>query len=205
MLGDGGHSDVCRDVAKKMGYVETGFVLKNELDRNSPNSINNFLGTDEWLFEKGPDKSLLINGIGGTAGSKIREKIFSKYSSRGFKFLTLIHPSAQIVDSVILEHGVQIMAGVIIQPNCKIKKNSIINTRSSIDHDCVVEENVHIAPGVILCGNVIVKKRAFVGAAACIIPSLIIGDSAIIGAGSTVLNNVPANTTYVGKQLSEER
>lgn len=199
MLGNGGHSDVCRDVAQKMGYVETGFVLQNEWDRNGSNSKNKFLGTDEWLFKKKTDKPLLVNGIGGTAGCRIRENIFSKYSSLGFTFLTLIHPSAQIVDNVLLGEGVQVMAGVILQPNCQIKTNSIINTQASIDHDCVVEENVHIAPGAILCGNVIVRKRAFVGAAACIIPSLVIGVGAIIGAGNTVLDNVPADSTYIGK------
>ena len=77
-----------------------------------------------------------------------------------------------------------------------IKANSIINTRTSIDHDCVIGENVHIAPGAILCGNVSVKKRAFVGAAACIMPPrLTIGVDAIVGAGTTVLDNVPAGST----------
>ena len=33
-----GHSDVCRDVAKEMGYVEAGFVLQNEWDRKGSNS-----------------------------------------------------------------------------------------------------------------------------------------------------------------------
>jgi UDP-perosamine 4-acetyltransferase len=199
MLGNGGHSDVCRDVAQKMGYAEAGFVLQNKWDGNGSSSKNNFLGTDQWLFEKAADKPLLINGIGGAVGSKVRENIFSQYSSLGFKFLTLIHPSAQIVDNVLLGEGVQVMAGVIIQPNCQIKTNSIINTRTSIDHDCIVEEDVHIAPGAILCGNVIVKKRAFIGAASCIVPSLIIGVGAIIGAGTTVLDNVPAGRTFTGR------
>ena len=27
MLGNGGHADVCRDIAKKGGYIEIGYVL----------------------------------------------------------------------------------------------------------------------------------------------------------------------------------
>ena len=95
------------------------------------------------------------------------------------------------------------MAGAIIQPNCHIKANSIINTRTSIDHDCVIGENVHIAPGAILCGNVSVKKRAFSGAAACIMPRLTIGADGV-GAGTAVLDNVPAGSTYLGNRQNKE-
>ena len=69
------------------------------------------------MFKKAADKPLLVNGIGRTVGCRIRENIFGMYSALGFKFLTLIHPSAQIVDNVFLEGGVEIMAGAIIQPN----------------------------------------------------------------------------------------
>ena len=51
VLGNGGHSDVCRDVAQKMGYVEAGFVLQNEWIEKVPTLKNKFLGTDEWLFK----------------------------------------------------------------------------------------------------------------------------------------------------------
>jgi sugar O-acyltransferase (sialic acid O-acetyltransferase NeuD family) len=199
MLGDGGHASVCRDVAKRAGFVEAGYVLGRESNQSESDSDSCFLGTDEWLLQKTGEKPFLINGIGGEPHSKVRSHVFDRYSSLDFKFLTIIHPSAQIAENVILGEGVQIMAGVVIQPNCSIKSNSIINTRASLDHDCAIQEDVHIAPGAVLCGNVVVGKGAFVGAMSCIIPGINIGLSATIGAGTTVLADVGKGLTFFGK------
>lgn len=198
MLGNGGHADVCRDIAKKGGYIEIGYVLgakesvTTELDKS-------FLGNDEWLYKENGEKPFLINGIGANPKSKVRSNIFNKYSSLGFRFLTLIHPSSVVSENVIFGDGVQVMAGAIIQPNCLIKSNSIINTSASLDHDCKIGEGVHIAPGAILCGNVVVSDGGFVGASSCIIPNITIGKSAVIGAGITVRENIEKDLTYVGK------
>ena len=199
ILGNGGHANVCRDVAKKTGFEEIGYVLEKQNSNSGSASDNDFLGSDEWLVQQTKAKPLLVNGIGGDPDSRIRSFIFNKYSALGFKFLTLIHPSAQIGENVSLGEGVQIMAGAIVQPNCSIASNSIINTRASIDHDCVIHEHVHIAPGALLCGRVVVGQGAFVGAHACIIPEITIGSHAIIGAGSTVRKDVKNGATFVGK------
>ena len=199
MLGNGGHASVCRDVAKRAGFVEAGYVLGRKSNQSGPDSDSCFLGTDEWLLQKKSEKPFLINGIGVEPHSNVRSHVFNRYSSLNFKFLTIIHPSAQLAENVILGEGVQIMAGTVIQPNCLIKSNSIINTRASIDHDCTIEEDVHIAPGAVLCGNVVVRKGAFVGALSCIIPGINIGVNATIGAGTTVLADVGKGLTFYGK------
>lgn len=64
------------------------------------------------------------------------------------------------------------MAGAVINPGVGIGKGCIINTCSSVDHDCDVGGYVHIAVGSHLCGTVSV------------------GDGTWIGAGATVSNNV---------------
>ena len=56
------------------------------------------------------------------------------------------------------------MAGSVIKAGTTIKKNTIINSRVTIDHDCIIGKNVHIVPGAILCGNVKVGNNAFIGA-----------------------------------------
>tara|TARA_B100001059_G_scaffold231462_1_gene267331 strand:- start:995 stop:1594 length:600 start_codon:yes stop_codon:yes gene_type:complete len=199
MLGNGGHARVCRDVLAMSGFKEIGYVLGKGSSVDEPASHNKYLGTDEWLLEQPADELLLVNGVGGEPDAVSRSIVFDKYCSVGFKFATLIHPSAYLADDVMLGEGAQIMAGAIIQPNCSIASNSIINTRASIDHDCVIHSHVHIAPGAVLCGGVVVGEGGFVGAQACIIPGIYIGSHAVIGAGSTVRKGVENNARFVGK------
>lgn len=197
MLGNGGHARVCRDVLTMSGFKEIGYVLGNGSNLGEPTSHNKFLGTDEWLMEQPVNELLLVNGIGGEPGSASRSIVFDKYCSAGFKFATLIHPSAYLADDVILGEGAQIMAGTIIQPNCIINPNAIINTKASVDHDCVIGKHVHIAPGAVLCGGVVVGNGAFIGAQACIIPTISIGSHSIVGAGLTVRRDVKNSARFL--------
>lgn len=197
MLGNGGHARVCRDVLALSGFKEIGYVLSEAGSLGRPTSDDNFLGSDQWLLEQPADELLIVNGIGGEPDSVIRNTVFDEYSSVGFKFATLIHPSAYVADGVILGEGAQIMAGAIIQPNCVIESNVIINTGASIDHDCVVGKHVHIAPGAVLCGGVQIGEGAFVGAQACIIPAIRIGSHSLVGAGLTVRRDVKNRIRFI--------
>lgn len=200
MLGNGGHANVCRDVAQKNGFEEIGYVLNDKSDQAGSVQNTPFLGCDDWLLDEKNSKPWLINGVGGSPQSSKRADIFKKYSSNGFKFLTLAHPSAQLAGNIILREGVQIMAGTTIQPNCLIDENTIINTAASIDHDCSIGKHVQISPGSILCGGVTIGSKTFVGAGSCIIPEIKIGSDVIIGAGSTVLRNIKNSEIFIEKK-----
>jgi acetyltransferase-like isoleucine patch superfamily enzyme len=80
----------------------------------------------------------------------------------------------------------------------KIGEYSIINTGSSIDHECILGRGVHIAPNAVLCGCVEIGDNTFVGANATVLPRLKIGKNVVIGAGAVVTKNVPDNTIVVG-------
>lgn len=46
------------------------------------------------------------------------------------------------------------MAGAIINSGSRIEQNAIVNTKSSIDHDCVSGNFVHVVVWLHLCGTV---------------------------------------------------
>jgi UDP-3-O-[3-hydroxymyristoyl] glucosamine N-acyltransferase len=50
------------------------------------------------------------------------------------------------------------MANAAINPGTFIKEGVIINTSSSIDHDCLIEDYAHISPNCSLSGNVNIGK-----------------------------------------------
>ena len=88
----------------------------------------------------------------------------------------------------------------------QIGNHCIINTNSSIDHDCKVEDFVHAAPGVTVCGGVTIGGT-LIGANATILPNIKIGNR-LIGAGSIINKDVPNNSKVLGikgKIVSNEK
>ena len=90
------------------------------------------------------------------------------------------------------------MAGAVINPGTHIGKGCIINTCSSVDHDCIVGDYVHIAVGSHLCGTVIVGDGTWIGAGATVSNNVSICTNCIIGAGAVVVNDIKECGTYVG-------
>jgi len=95
------------------------------------------------------------------------------------------------------------MAGSVIQPGSVIKKNTIINTKVSVDHDCIIGAHVHLAPGVTISGGVCVEDAVHIGTGALVIQGIHIGKKCLIGAGSLVLNNIKEGSTVFGLPARE--
>jgi UDP-3-O-[3-hydroxymyristoyl] glucosamine N-acyltransferase len=67
----------------------------------------------------------------------------------GFKLPVIIHPKAVVAKDVEIGEGVFVAAGSVINPGTRIGRNAIINTSSSVDHDCEIGDFVHVAPGLL--------------------------------------------------------
>lgn len=199
MLGAGGHAKVLYALAIAAKRKVVG-VCDPRLARDDQKMWQGLpvLGGDDILENVDPCQIGLINGIGQLVGNLMRERIHKKMQQAGFCFPVLIHPTAWIAPSVDLADGVQIMAGAVIQPDCTIGQNTIINTCASVDHDCIIGANVHVAPGAILCGGVQVGAGAFIGAGAVVIQELEVGAEAVVGAGTTLTRSLAAYRTRLG-------
>ncbi|MEH7276373.1 hypothetical protein [Neobacillus vireti] len=74
----------------------------------------------------------------------------------------------------------------------------MINTQSSVDHDCVLGDFVTIAPGATLAGGVQIGDHSVVSLGANVIHNRRIGQHTVIGAGSTVLKDIESNVVAYG-------
>src|SRR5688572_25334734 len=54
----------------------------------------------------------------------------------GFELATIVHPSAVIASSVVIGDGSFVAAGTVVNAGTTIGRAVIVNTRSSVDHDC---------------------------------------------------------------------
>ena len=196
IMGAGGHAKVVANILKLSGRRVLGFVspdLKAGIDLLG----KKFLGDDKKIIQYKTNEVELVNGIGSLSGREKGWKLLDEMWKKGYKFSTIIHPNSLISSDVYLDEGVQIMAGVIIQPGTIIGRNCIINTGAIVDHDCKILENCQIAPGVILNGGVTVGHNTHIGTGASVIESISIGSNSLIAAGSVVFKDVPDNTTFI--------
>ena len=198
LLGAGGHAKVVLDALRAQGIRVDGVVDPELAKTETVWRALPVLGSDSDFLELDPKDFVLVNGVGSLPGNNLRQKLFEKFKSAGFDFLSVVHTSTFIGSGVMLGEGVQIMAGSIIQPDCQVGKNSIVNTGAIVDHDCMIGENVHIAPGVTISGNAVIEDGVHIGTGASVIQGVIIGRGTVIGAGTVVVKSVPEYSKLIG-------
>lgn len=198
MLGGGGHAKVLIEALRASSAAIAGIVDPDPMLAGATILNVPVLGGDNIVKRFPPGEILLVNGLGSVGLPVKRQAVFDRFKEDGYRFATVVHPSAIIASDVELEEGAQLMAGVVIQPGCHIGSNTILNTRASVDHDCCIGDHVHVAPGVTLSGGVMVGNVSHIGTAATVIQGIKIGEASIVGAGAVVVNDVTAGATVVG-------
>lgn len=196
VLGGGGHAKVVIGTLLKMPrYEVVGFLDDDEKKTNILGIPR--IGSLFPVHEERVTKVVAL-GLGHVGNCSLRKKVAQTYEKRGYVFETIIAPSCIISKTVQIGKGVFISDGTVIQPDVIIGDYSIINTRSSLDHDCLIGENVHIAPGVTLSGMVNVGDNTLVGTGSSVIQEISVVKNCIIGAGAVVIRDCKKSGTYVG-------
>jgi len=191
LIGAGGHAKVVRELAELCGANILG-VCDPKFQGTHNETWNGLkaLGGDEYLSGVNPQTVLLLNGIGMMPGSRIRQGVFERFRAMGFHFPSFVHPFAWVSHDAHIGDGVQLMAGCVVQPGARIGINTIINTRSSVDHDSCLGEHCHLAPGATLCGDANVGAGTFIGAGATITHGVRVAPKTFIKAGSLTAKDV---------------
>ncbi len=202
VLGAGGHAKVLLSLANELEREVLGVCAPefDELSERAWRGIATF-GNDAALDTFDASEVELVNGLGQLVGNNRRQQLHSAMKSKGYRFASLVHPSAWVDPSTKIGEGVQIMAGAVIQADCVIGDNVIVNTCTSIDHDCRIDSHVHVAPGVTVCGSVSISTNSFIGSGAIITPGVNVGAGAIVGAGAVVLRDVGSGERYIGRSF----
>ena len=171
LLGAGGHAAVLMDIMKRNKiYISCIYSPSLDLTRRIFHGVRHSPNEDEILTFN-TENVLLVNGIGLLPENSLRLELSEKFKSRGFKFLSVIAQSAEISPYAILGEGVQILNGSVVQAGSIICDDTILNSRSLIEHDCHIGPMNHIAPSATLCGSVTTGANVFVGSGAVVLPN----------------------------------
>jgi len=204
VYGASGQAKVVIDILRQNEFQIQGLLDDNKSLWGSQFQGYKIYGLEELSFDPmvlaggGPSPIQIVLAIGDNS---TRKKIANKVTNQQdliFSKVNIIHPVAQIDDSINIGDGTVIMANVVVNVDAEIGKHVILNTACTVDHDCIIEDYVHLSPGVHLAGNVHVGEGAHLGVGVSVIPGIKIGAWSVIGAGAAVVDHIPAYSTAVG-------
>lgn len=184
VYGISGHGQVVADVATACGYTIAGWIDDGD---NAAPDWETFIQTHPF--------ALIALGVGNNL---IRGQLTNKILQKGYDLPPLIHPTAVISPSAIINQGVVVMPLCVVNAHANIAQGVIINSGAVIEHDCRIGEFAHISPNVALAGGVSIGAMSHVGIGSSVIQNITIGKSSIIGAGSVIIHNIPDACTAIG-------
>jgi len=198
VLGAGGHAAVVVDILRQLKCDIVGLVSKDILASQPIFSELTLFSSDDEILRFENDDILLVNAIGSLPGYSTRFEVHERYKDLGYTFMKVISPLAMVSKYAVLDEGVQIMPGCIVNANVSIGSDTIVNSGAIIEHDCRIGSHNHIAPGAILCGGVVTGDSVHVAVGAKVIQGINIGARTVVGAGATVIKNLDADMKIYG-------
>jgi sugar O-acyltransferase (sialic acid O-acetyltransferase NeuD family) len=182
IFGGGGHARVIASFLT----VTPVFVVQ---ERDGENTLS-----ENEYFRELPAGDVYI-GIGSNA---VRELCASRLRAVQANMPPCIAPNAFVARDAEIESGAVICAGAVVGSRARIGRDTIINTLSSVDHDCVLGALSQVTAGVTFGGAVKTGVNCFFGIKSSVIPNKIIGDNVQIMAGSLIVSDVESNVMMGG-------
>ena len=184
---------LAKDTFPNIKYKIKGFLDDNlrVLDDYSMD-IRVISNIDSYMVEE-QDKFLIAIG-----NVDMKKNIITKLKVKGAQFLTLIHPTAIVVNTAKIGKGVIIYPYVIVSDCVQLGDFVLMNSYSSCGHDVKVGKYCILSPHATLNGFVILEDEVFLGTHTTVIPGKRVGYRSKISANSVVMRNVPPNKMVFG-------
>ena len=139
-----------------------------------------------------------MNGIGGTHSTTTRRAVQQRMEQRGWRFVSVRHPSATVSRFARVDESAQLLAGSVVQVDASIAEGCIVNTSAVVEHGVSLDAWVHVAPRAIVCGDVRIGAGSHIGAGAVVRQGIRLGDQTVIGAGAVVVRDFDGGGLLVG-------
>ena len=132
-------------------------------------------------------------------------ELFEELNIPDDKWATIIHKSAFIDDSVIIEPGAFIMYNAYIAPRTHIGKCTMIKANTNIGHDVNIGAISHIAMGATVVSYANIGYCSDVAVSSTVLANITIGNYSMLGAASILTRDIPDNDIYIGSPASFHR
>lgn len=148
-----------------------------------------------FLAEADPGTEQVVLALGSP---RLRQKAARRFEAQGFRFATLVHPTAVLGPEVRLGPGCVVMALAVLETHVTVGAHGLINVQASIAHEGRLGEACSLGPGVHLAGRVTLGDRCDLGVGAVIRPGVTLGSDLVVGAGAAVVKDHPGPALLAG-------
>jgi sugar O-acyltransferase (sialic acid O-acetyltransferase NeuD family) len=148
-----------------------------------------------------------IDEIGGLAsthrvvcafGSTKRRGLIERAEQMGFRFATLVHPSARVSTRSRLGDGCIVCPGAQVASGARLGRHVLVNRGALLGLEAEFGDVVTIGPGANVGGHGIVGDGCYIGMGAIVLERIRVGEGAVVAAGSVVNRDVPPRVLVAG-------
>lgn len=200
LWGASGHARVLGELVAGQGFQVVALFDNDTSARTPFAEVPLYHGPDGFRAWRAATPAADIACLSAIGGAKGRDRIVLQQlmAAAGLQPIVAIHQTAFVARTAHLGPGSQVLAQAAICADAITGAACIINTSSSVDHECELGDGVHVAPGATLAGCVKVGPYTLIGAGAVVLPRVRIGANVIVGAGSVVSRDIPDNMVVYG-------
>lgn len=143
ILGAGGFGQMVKETAAALGYGEIVF-----LDDAAKGS--DVIGKCCDYIAKRDEYKVAVAAFGN---NNTRLYWTDKLLEAGYEVPAIVHPSAVVSPSAVLESGCFVMQRAVVNTHTKIGRACLINSGAVVDHDSVIGYGAHVGLGSIVKSN----------------------------------------------------
>lgn len=128
----------------------------------------------------------------------LRKSYVEQALAIGFKFQTLIHPTARVSSRAKLGDGCFISAMAAIGTHTTLGRSVFVNRGAMIGHHTTIGDFCTIQPGTNVAGAITIGEQSYIGMGAMVLDKHTIGRGCLIGAGAVVTHDLPDRVLALG-------
>jgi sugar O-acyltransferase (sialic acid O-acetyltransferase NeuD family) len=204
IFGSSGHASVLIDAMLLTGEFKiVGFLDDTEVAGTVKKGYAIFGGFKDYSDIS--KRENCINVVLAIGDNWWRRKIYNELKQFGFHFPIIKHPSAVIASTSKLGDGSVVLANAHVGPGAHVGNVCILNSGSSVDHDCRLSDYCSLGPGVFMGGLVEIGECSHIGVGASISDRKKIGKHTVVGTGSVVVHDIPDFVVAYGNPAAVRR
>lgn len=196
IYGYGGHGLEVEELARVINLKEHRWDKIIFIDDAKEKIENEKIFSFEDIMSKYSSKD--IEFMVGLGEPVIREKIYNKVKDKGYSFAILVHPSASVAESAVLEEGTMVSYNAFVSIKAHLHTNTLIQPMASVHHECKVGRNSVVSASAVMGGNSSLGYNSFIGLGASVKQGISVGNGSVVGMGTVVIKAVSDRVMVVG-------
>lgn len=196
IYGYGGHGLEVEELARVINLKENRWEKIIFVDDAKDKIDNEKIFSFEDIISKYSPKDIeFMTGIGEPV---IREKLYNKVKEKDYSFAILVHPSASVAESAVLEEGTMVAHNAFVSIKAHLFTNTLVQPMACVHHECSVGRNSVVSTSAVMGGNSSLGYNSFIGLGASVKQGISVGNGSVVGMGAIVIKNVSDRVMVVG-------